>query len=217
MIPVTGDELRNQIEAVKDLILSEVNVKKIEYLADTSEILVKKIKPNFKSLGPRYGKRMKEIAGLISKMNREDISQLEKENKFILHTNEDEILLGPDDVEIISEDIPGWLVANEGQLTTALDVTLTPELKSEGIARELVNRIQNLRKDSGFEVTDKIMIRIEKNIAVSQAIAKHEEYISTQTLATTILISDRLEDATEMELEENMIVKIRIEKTNHTD
>lgn len=217
MIPVTGDELRNQIEAVKDLILSEVNVKKIEYLADTSEILVKKIKPNFKSLGPRYGKRMKEIAGLISKMNREDISQLEKENKFILHTNEDEILLGPDDVEIISEDIPGWLVANEGQLTTALDVTLTPELKSEGIARELVNRIQNLRKDSGFEVTDNIMIRIEKNIAVSQAIAKHEEYISTQTLATTILISDRLEDATEMELEENMIVKIRIEKTNHTD
>ncbi len=214
MIPVTGEKLGNQIEAVKDLILSEVNVKEIEYLADTSEILVKKIKPNFKSLGPRYGKRMKEIAGLISKMTKENILQMEKEGKFTLLTDQDEIMLSMDDVEIASEDIPGWLVANEGQLTTALDVTITPELRAEGIARELVNRIQNLRKDSGFEVTDKITILIEMNGAINQAITNHKDYISSQTLAENILTFDQLENANEIELEEDMIVKINIKKTN---
>jgi len=212
MIPVTGNDLKDQIEAIKDLILSEVNVKEIEYLHDTSGILVKKIKPNFKALGPRYGKQMKEIAGLISGFTKEDILHLEKEGKFPIQTGEGEIILTLSDVEISSEDIPGWMVANEGPLTTALDVNVTPDLKEEGTARELVNRIQNMRKESGFEVTDKINIQIQKHEAVNKAVENYKDYISGQTLAAGISLTDNLEEGFEIELEEDLMIKININK-----
>ncbi len=215
MIPITGNgnDLKDQIEAVRDLILSEVNVKKIEYLHDTSGILIKKIKPNFKTLGPRFGKQMKEIAGIISGFTKEDILYLETKGEFSIQTVNGEIILNLNDVEITSEDIPGWMVANDGPLTTALDVNVTPDLKEEGTARELVNRIQNLRKESGYEVTDKINIQIQKHEAVNQSVINYKDYISGQTLATSISLTDHLNESIEIELEEGLMVKINIKKS----
>ncbi len=213
MIPITNGSIKEQVEAVKELILSEVNVKEIEFLPDTSDILVKKIKPNFKTLGPRYGKQMKEIAGKISQLTNEDIIQFEKEANFDLDLNGSTITLNLGDVEIISEDIPGWLVINDGNLTVALDINVTSDLKYEGIARELVNRIQNLRKESGFDVTDKIEIQIQNHESVNHAVEKHKSYIGTQTLANNITLTSEIPDGKEMELDENISIKVQIKKS----
>ncbi len=213
MIPVSNGLIKEQVEAVKNLILSEVNVKEIEYLTDTSGILVKKIKANFKSLGPRYGKQMKLIAGEISQLSQKDILLFEKEGSFLLKASDLNIKLSLEDVEIISEDIPGWLVANDGTLTLALDIKLTTALKDEGIARELVNRIQNLRKESGFDVTDKILVYIERQPAVDKAVETHGDYISSQILAKTILLEQEVKEGKEMELEENVLTRVKIQKS----
>lgn len=213
MIPVTNGSIKNQVEAVKELILSEVNIKEVEFLPDTSDILVKKIKPNFKSLGPRYGKQMKEIAGKIATMTSEDIIKFEKEEIFDLNINDHTIKLKLDDVEIISEDIPGWLVTNDGNLTVALDINVTPELREEGIARELVNRIQNLRKESGFDVTDKIEVQIQEHDSINQAVQKHKSYIGTQTLANKIDLVGDISSGKEMDLDENISIKVQIKKS----
>ena len=191
MIPLLDNELKDKFEAIKDLVFNEVNVKDVEYISDTSGILVKKIKPNFKTLGPKYGKQMKEISIAVNKMSQEDIIQFEKERHFNIETKDKNIDLLLSDVDISSEDIPGWLVANDNNLTVALDINISEELRDEGIARELINRIQNIRKDSNFEVTDKIIIDIQKHDKINNAISIHKEYISTQTLALEINLVDK--------------------------
>ncbi len=190
MIPILDSEFHDQVEKIKDLVLSEVNVKEMEFLTDTSGVLVKKIKPNFKALGPKYGKMMKQIAAFVNQMTQEDIAAIEKEGVYNAVIAEQSIELSIEDVEIMSEDIPGWLVASEGKLTVALDINITEVLKQEGIAREFVNRIQNLRKDSGFDVTDKIILKIQKNDAINESVLNFKDYIASQTLAEEINLVD---------------------------
>ena len=195
--------MTTQLEAVKNIILSEVNVKEIEYITDTAGILIKKIKPNFKTLGPKYGKYMKQISALVGAMTQSDIYNFEKQGSFSLQVGETAVELTLEDVEILSEDIPGWLVANEGRLTVALDVNLTQELKEEGIARELINRIQNLRKDSNFNVTDKIDLQIGKHEQINDAVLHFKDYISSQVLAENITLTESAgEDVQAIEIDD---------------
>jgi isoleucyl-tRNA synthetase len=188
MVPVTEPGFQEQFEAVRNLILTEVNVKDVKYIDDTDGILVKKIKPDFRALGPRFGKMMKDVATAVSGMTQSDIMSFEKTGSFELMAGGEAVTLERGDVEIISEDIPGWLVSNEGKLTVALDILVTEELRSEGIAREFVNRLQNLRKDSGFEVTDKITVMIEEHEMIREAVTTHAGYIGAQTLATQVTL-----------------------------
>jgi len=214
MVPILDENFRRQLAAVEHLITSEVNVKEMEYLTDTAGILVKKIKPNFKELGPRFGKSMKAISAAVAEMSQSDISKIEREGVFTLNIPEGPIEIGVKDVEILSEDIPGWLVANEGKFTVALDVTVSEELRNEGIARELINRIQNLRKDSGFDVTDKINISILKHSAINKAVEIHREYIASQTLAKDIVLVD-IEPhgaASNIEIDTDVITAIKVDK-----
>jgi len=196
MIPILDDTFEHQLEAIKSLVLTEVNVKDMEFLKDASGVLVKKIKPNFKTLGPKYGKMMKAISGAINALGQEEIAIFEKEEQFSLELEGQKVVLSLEDVEIMSEDIPGWLVANEGKLTVALDIEVTEELREEGIAREFVNRIQNLRKDSGFDVTDKIKLSIQKNESLNKAVEKHADYIGAQTLAIEVILVEKCNDST---------------------
>ncbi len=214
MIPLLNEKTARQIDDVKEIIMSEVNIKDIEYLDDTAGVLVKKIKPNFKVLGPKYGKIMKQIAASVNKMTQNDIAAIERDNQFEVLIDEQKVILTTEDVEILSEDIPGWLVANEGTLTVALDITVTDELKDEGIAREFINRIQNIRKESGFEVTDKINIQIVKHEAIIKAIKTHTEYISIQTLAQSIELVDELEQnsAKHVEIDDDITTLIQVNK-----
>ncbi|WP_025742469.1 isoleucine--tRNA ligase [Aquimarina pacifica] len=186
MIPVLNQAEKEEINDIAELIKSEVNVKEIQLIDDASGILVKQIKPNFKNLGPRFGKDMKLIANKIQSFDQKSIKILEQTGGFDIEINDKIITLGTDDVEISSQDIEGWLVANSGSLTVALDVTISPELKKEGIARELVNRIQNIRKDSGLEVTDRIEIVIQENKSIREAVSANETYIKNETLTETI-------------------------------
>jgi len=201
MIPVLDDIDRNDIFAVRDLIMSEVNVKEIELLDDASEIIVKNIKPNFKVLGPKFGKDMKLVASELQKLNGEAIKLFERDGKVIVHVNgkEEEVLL--DEVEISTQDIAGWLVANQGNLTVALDVNITEELKNEGIARELVNRIQNLRKESGLEVTDKIRLLIKREENLENAVKSNKEYIKSETLTKELIFQEDLENGNNIEFD----------------
>jgi len=214
LIPVLDNGFQQKVEAVENLILTEINVKKLEYLSDTSEILIKKIKPNFKSLGPRFGKLMKSIASAVNQMTREDINRFEKEGSYSIEVDSQTITLGPDDLEILSEDIPGWLVASDSNITVALDITVTDDLRLEGIAREFVNRIQNYRKESGFDVTDKINISIQKHEFTDEALAKHKEYIVSQTLAKEIILVENLDKNTsrQVEIDDDIITWLKIEK-----
>jgi isoleucyl-tRNA synthetase len=214
MIPVTDTKFKDKFEAVSQLILSEVNVKEVEYIKDTSDILVKKIKPNFKTLGPKYGKLMKNISAAIAQLSQEDIAAFESDNQYKITAGDEEILLSLDDVEITSEDIPGWLVTTDGKITIALDINITEELRQEGIARELINRIQNMRKDSGFDVTDKIRILVKKHEAVNSSINNFNNYISTQTLAKSIELVDNIDDriAKLVDLEDDIHTYVIISK-----
>ena len=190
MIPASDAKMKAQINAIKDLVLSEVNVKELEFMSEDSDILVKEIKANFKALGPKYGKHMKAIAAAISAFNQEDIMKLEKENSYCIDADGTEIEISTDDVFISSQDIPGLLVANNKGMTVALDVSINEELLEEGIARELINRIQNMRKDAGLEVTDRITLSIAHNDKIESAIASNKTYICGETLADDILICD---------------------------
>jgi len=198
MIPVSNAQQKEEIVAVSNLIKHEVNVKEIELLEDASDILVKQIKPNFKALGPRFGKDMKAIAGKVMNFTAEDINKIEQNGSFDVEINGKNITLERDDVEITSQDIEGWLVANEGALTVALDVTISDALKNEGIARELVNRIQNLRKDSGFEVTDRIDVKLQRDEQIKQAVDSNIEYIKTETLTEELEIIDQINNGIEI-------------------
>ncbi|MBW8200774.1 isoleucine--tRNA ligase [Flagellimonas abyssi] len=202
MIPVLDDQQKRDIESVSNLVKSEVNVKEIEMLDDASGVLVKQIKPNFKVLGPKFGKEMKAIATEVSKLGQEDIQKMEREGELLLQLENKTVNLQLTDVEISSQDIEGWLVASAGPLTVALDVTIDETLKKEGIARELVNRIQNLRKESGFEVTDKIDIKILKDGLVENAVSSNEEYIKTETLTAELNFEEELEEGTEIAFDE---------------
>ncbi len=212
MVPVLSEKAKQQISAVADIIKTEVNVKDIELIDNTAGVLVKRIKPNFKALGPKCGKIMKQVAEVIAQMSQEDIVAFERDGKFNLTVADQTICLEPADCEVLSEDIPGWLVANDGNLTIALDITLTDELKNEGIAREFINRIQNIRKDSGLEVTDKINIKISKHAATDAAINAFADYIKAQTLAVSIELVDSVANAVEVDIDENVIVLVKIAK-----
>lgn len=166
--------------------MNEVNVKEIELIENTTGLITKRIKPNFKTLGPKYGKQMKQIAALVAGFSQDQIAAIEASAETLLDVDGEKILVTPADFEITSEDMPGWLVATEGKLTVALDITITDDLRAEGIARELINRIQNIRKDSGFEVTDKIRVEIEQQEFVLPALKSFADYIASQTLAVEI-------------------------------
>lgn len=214
MVPVLNEHFKKQLLSVENLILAEVNVKVMEHLDDSSGILVKKIKPNFKTLGPRFGKSMKEVAAAVAAMSQIDINILERSGNFTISVANEPQVIGLDDVEIMSEDIPGWLVSSEDRFTVALDITLTEDLKQEGIARELINRIQNMRKDAGFEVTDKVKISILNHSALNQAIENHKEYIASQTLAREVCLVDSMpaESSSRIELDSDFIISIKVEK-----
>jgi isoleucyl-tRNA synthetase len=202
MIPVLDDNQRAEIEAVSDLIMAEVNVKEIELLDDASGVLVKQIKPNFKTLGPRFGKDMGLISKEIQGFGQEEIAKLERDGELVMDISGKSITLSLEDVEISSQDIPGWLVANSNGITVALDITISDELRKEGIARELINRIQNIRKDSGFEVTDKITVKMEKNPHVEEAVLANELYIKSETLTESLIFVEKLENGTEIEFDD---------------
>ncbi|MBN1415494.1 MAG: isoleucine--tRNA ligase [Bacteroidales bacterium] len=214
MVPLHDNHFGQQFEAVKHLILTEVNVKEAQLLNDTSDLLIKKIKPNFKQLGPRYGKLMKDITAAVALFTQEDIQRMETEGSMEINAGREKLTLNLDDVEITSEDIPGWLVAAEGKLTVALDVNLTHELKEEGIAREFVNRIQNIRKESGFEVTDKITIDIQKHKEIDASIEHFGDYIRLQTLAKSIRLVEKINpaDAKTIDIDDTITTLIAVSK-----
>ena len=183
------------------LILSEVNVKEIKFVGNEDGVLVKKVKPDFKKLGPKYVKIMKQLAKMIAAMSQADIIEFEKNGTFTFDVDGAAATVETADVEIISEDIPGWLVANEGNLTIALDITVTEELRREGIAREIVNRIQNIRKDKDFDITDRIKVAISSDANSDAAIEEYKEYISKQVLADELLIATAIDSADKIELD----------------
>ena len=211
MIPILDENDREEILAVENLIKSEVNVKEIELIDDASGILVKTIKPNFKVLGPRFGKDMRFVGQAIQKLSQDEIAIVEKQGEISLEVNGNFVNLSQAEVEISSQDIEGWLVANQGNLTVALDVTITDDLRKEGNARELVNRVQNLRKETGLEVNDRIKLILQKNDILERSIVANEEYIKTETLTNELVFVEFLEEGTEIAFD-NVNTKILIEK-----
>ncbi len=212
MVPVLNPEFEAQFKAVEDIILSEVNVKEVEYITDTEGVIKKRIKPNFKTLGPKYGKIMKLIAAELAKYNQANIAQLERNKGAELTINGEHVILELDDVEITTEDIPGWLVASEGELTVALDINLSEELKQEGIAREFVNKIQNLRKDNGFEVTNRIAIQVSAHNFYNAAVEAFQDYICKQTLADSLVLVEQISAGHTVEIDTDVEAIINIEK-----
>ena len=204
LLPVLNDRFKAQVEFVKDLILSETNIKEIEYISDASGFISKKIKPNFKALGPKVGKDMKAVAEALTSLNQDEINKFETEGRYAIPDTQYSILI--DDVEVLAEDVPGWQVANLGKLTVALDVTLTNELKQEGISRELINRIQNLRKDLNFEVTDKIDVRIKNHPHIAEAIKDNLSYICDEILANSFELDNDLINGEKVEIDENELM-----------
>ncbi len=212
LIPVMDPRIKVQIENIADLIKSEVNIKEIEYLTENDGFIKKKIKANFKSLGARMGAKMKSVAAAINLMDQNDINLLEKDRTFQLSVDGEQIFIGMEDVEIIAEDVPGWSVANKDSITVALDITITQQLQDEGNAREIVNRVQKIRKESGFEVTDRIIVNIEEREALKSAIINFNDYICAEILADSINISADIEDGIEIDVND-IILKISILKT----
>ncbi len=214
LLPILDASFQEQVEEVKDLILAEVNIKDLEYITDTSGIVTKKIKPNFRTLGRRLGKQMKDAVQIINGLGQEDINQIEQSNQYTLSINGDTYDLTLEDFEIITEDIPGWQVANDGALTVALDVNISEDLEAEGMARDLVNRIQNIRKDKDFEVTDKIEVFVEQHSGVESAIEQFGSYIKDETLAVALASSAELTEGEEVELPGDIKLHIRVQKAN---
>jgi isoleucyl-tRNA synthetase len=202
MIPVLDNHQRAEIEAISDLVKAEVNVKEIQLLDDASGVLVKQIKPNFKTLGPRFGKDMGLISKEIQSFSADQINEIDSNGSIVLQIAGNSITLTSEEVEITSQDIPGWLVANANGLTVALDITISEVLRQEGIARELVNRIQNIRKDSGFEVTDKIKVQLQRSGELENAIQSNDEYIMSETLTEVLIFEDEIKNGTEIEFDD---------------
>ena len=217
VIPILDDKLQEQFQRVQSLVLNEVNVKEVEFIRNTEGLITKKIKPNFKTLGKRYGKQMKEIASAFAVMDQKSIAEIERSSmaedpRYLLHLAGGDVVLERGDYEITSEDMPGWLVASEGKLTVALDITISEALKREGTARELVNRIQNLRKESGFDVTDKIVAIVEKNPEIVASLEDYLQYVCSQTLCNNIELQDAPQGAAEVEWGNNETLRIKISR-----
>ena len=217
VIPILDDKLQEQFQRVQSLVLNEVNVKEVEFIRNTEGLITKKIKPNFKTLGKRYGKQMKEIASAFAVMDQKSIAEIERSGmaedpRYLLHLAGGDVVLERGDYEITSEDMPGWLVASEGKLTVALDITISEALKREGTARELVNRIQNLRKESGFDVTDKIVAIVEKNPEIVASLEDYLQYVCSQTLCNNIELQDAPQGAAEVEWGNNETLRIKISR-----
>jgi len=211
MLPILDRTFEDQVEKVKDLILQEVNIKEIEYISDTSGIIHKSVKPNFQTLGKRLGKYMKDASRLIAEMSQEDISKIEAENAFVLEIDNQKFDLTAEDVVIAAEDIPGWTVATDRNLTVALDIQLTDALLAEGTARELVNRIQNLRKSADLNVTDRIHVLLTETKEITDALLQFEDYIKSETLAESIEISSDF-GGERTELQEGVWTEILVKK-----
>ena len=214
MVPILDDSFERRLRDVEDLILSEVNVKELEYLKDTTGVLVKKAKPNFKTLGPKYGRYMKQIAATIGGFGQEEIAQFESAGQLVIEADGEQLELGPEDLEVHTEDIPGWVVQSESGVTVALDIELDEELRHEGIAREFVNRIQNLRKDSGLEVTDRIVLQIQRDDQIQDAIENNMDYICSETLAESLTLVDALESGQAIAIDDAISTKIALTKLN---
>ncbi len=211
IIPVLDAKIEEQLEKVKSLILGEVNIKDMEFIHDTTGLITKKIKPNFKTLGKRYGKQMKEIAAAFATLDQQTISAIERAGEYTLTLASGDVNLLPEDYEVQSEDMPGWLVATEGKLTVAMDITVTDELRREGYARELINRIQNIRKDSGFEVTDRVVVEIEERPEIKDSLTQFENYVCEQTLTNKIELTNSIQNAVTVEWEDGEL-KIAVKK-----
>jgi len=211
LLPILNKSFENQVEKVKELILHEVNIKEIEYISDTAGIIHKSIKPNFQTLGRRLGKNMKDAAAIISKMTQEDISKLEESNRFLLVVGGQEFDLTLEDFIINAEDIPGWTVASDKDLTVAMDINLTPMLEAEGMARELVNRIQNIRKAKDLNVTDNIVVTISQNSLLDDCMTNFKEYVKAETLALELNVNNEV-NGEQVELKEGLVVELLIEK-----
>ncbi len=212
LIPVLNQNMKEQLTKVEDLIKSEVNVKEFEYLNPDNTFISKKIKPNFVALGKKLGSKMKAVSAALAKFTQEDIASFERDGKFELNVDGNIIPLAINEVELTSEDIPGWTVASKGPLTIALDITITPELQQEGAAREFVNRIQKIRKDNGFELTDKINVQIDTNDALKSALMAHKHYICAEILADELEFLSIDEGGTEVEVNENQLITIVTKK-----
>ena len=217
VIPILDDKLQEQFQRVQSLVLNEVNVKEVEFIRNTEGLITKKIKPNFKTLGKRYGKQMKEIASAFAVMDQKSIAEIERSGmaedpRYLLQLAGGDVVLERGDYEITSEDMPGWLVASEGKLTVALDITISEALKREGTARELVNRIQNLRKESGFDVTDKIVAIVEKNPEIVASLEDYLQYVCSQTLCNNIELQEAPQGAAEVEWGNNETLRIKISR-----
>ncbi len=214
MVPILDETFERQLQAVESLVLAEVNVKELEYLKDTAGVLVKRIKPNFKALGPKFGKAMKAASAAISALDQDQINALERTGELNITVEGEAYRLEPQDVEILTDDIPGWTVSVDGPITVALDLTLNEQLIEEGIARELVNRIQNLRKDSGLELTDKIALFIKKQDGINQAVENNLKYISAETLAGKLELVDTIDNGLNVEVDDNLSTEISIQRLN---
>jgi isoleucyl-tRNA synthetase len=214
MVPVVDNQQREMLEAVRQLVLTEVNVKDIRIVGNDEGILVKRVKPDFKKLGPKHGKQMKAVAAAITALDNASIALFEKNGSIDIDVNGQTATIDLTDVEIISEDIPGWLVANEGSVTVALDVTITSELQQEGLARDIINRVQNIRKSRNYEITDRINLTFAKSAEIDQTIANFAEYIGAQVLANSVTVVEQLPQADTVETLDidglNVIVNITL-------
>jgi isoleucyl-tRNA synthetase len=205
LLPILNTGMKDQFLRIEDLIKSEVNVKEIEYITETEGFINKKIKPNFTALGKKLGPKMKAVSAALANLTQQNISAFERQGNFILQINGQPLTLDLTEVEIFAEDIPGWSVASKGSLTVALDITVSEELRKEGEAREFVNRIQNLRKDSGFEVTDRININIAENESFVDSINEYKDYIRAEILADSIDFVPKIPDGTEIEINDILL------------
>ncbi len=215
LLPILNPDFQEQVEAVAELIRAEINVKSIEYVSDTSGIITKKAKPNFKTLGKRLGKAMKAATDIIAALSQEQITAFERQQGMTLTLEGQDFALGPEDLEILTEDIPGWMVASDGELTVALDVTITPELEAEGIARDLVNRIQNIRKERDFNVTDRIIVQFERQELIEPALTHFAPYIMSETLADDVRLEETLPHGEEVEIAADIPVRIAVQRVEN--
>jgi isoleucyl-tRNA synthetase len=211
LIPVLNPLMKEQLEKVGELIKSEVNIKEIQYLSATDGFIKKKIKPNFVALGKKLGPKMKAVSAALGAFTQEDISKLEKEGNYTLLIDNEPLILQVNEVDIASEDIPGWVVAGKDALSVALDTTVTPELANEGNARELVNRIQKIRKDNGFELTDRIWVKIEEIPALKESLTLFNDYICTEILADSLELVPEIVNGTEIEVND-ILLKVFVTK-----
>ncbi|HYH14754.1 MAG TPA: DUF5915 domain-containing protein, partial [Flavisolibacter sp.] len=213
LIPVLNPAMEQQLQRVEDLVKAEVNVKEVAYLTDTEGFIKKKIKPNFQALGKKLGPKMKAVSTALNNFSQHDISLFEKEGRYSIPVDGGEYIeLMLSEVEITSEDIPGWSVASKGPLTVALDINVTPELVQEGDAREFVNRIQKIRKDSGFDVTDRIDVKVTASNGIKESLAKYNNYICAEILADSLDFQTELNDGLEIEINDNPLKVIVIKK-----